>query len=473
MPSKLALPEQGRDESELLAEMARRKSLDADWERGRIWSLVYSAGPEHTDFLIRAYRLYFSENALSPTAFPSLARFEAEILAMLLDLLGGAGEAGGTLTSGGTESILLAMKAYRDRARAAGMAQRREILIPASAHPAFLKAAHYFDLVPVTVALDGEYRADLRDLRRKLSGRTLCLVASAPSYPQGVVDPIPAMGALALEQGLGLHVDACLGGFLLPFLRLLGEPVPDFDFRVPGVTSISADLHKNGYSPKGASAVLYRDADLRGHQFFATEAWPGGLYGSPGLAGTRSGGVIAAAWAGMMRLGRQGYLDLARRGMAVARRLMAGIGEIPELHVIGRPAMTVFSFGAEGLDIFRIAEGLKERGWRMDRQRGPDALHMIATAHHEPAVEPFLADLRAAVEEARAAGIPAGPAPETSLYGVTAEIPPGVDAVAYLRRRMGEVYDLEEGEPGDRFPRQQDLRILLLPPTGEGWDGGE
>jgi sphinganine-1-phosphate aldolase len=446
MPPKLSLPETGRDESELLEEMARRKSGDADWQRGRIWSLVYHAGPEHTDFLARAYRLYFSENGLSPTAFPSLARFEAEILSMLLDLLGGEGDAAGTLTSGGTESILLAMKAYRDRARAAGEGHRREILVPASAHPAFLKAAHYFDLVPLTIELGPDYRADLRDLERKLTGRTLCLIASAPSYPQGVIDPIPEMGAIALEQGLGLHVDACLGGFLLPFLRDLGEKVPEFDFRVPGVTSISADLHKNGYSPKGASAVLYRHRELRSHQFFATAAWPGGLYGSPSLAGTRSGGIIAAAWAGMMRLGRAGYLDLARRGMAVARRLMDGIEDIPGLRIIGEPAMTVFSFGAEGMDIFRIADRLKALGWRMDRQRRPDALHMIATAHHEQAVEPFLADLRAAVEEERRVGVSAGPSAETLLYGVTAEIPPGVDAVEYLRRRMGEVYDLEAGE---------------------------
>lgn len=442
MPPSISLPERGRDETELLEELVRRKSGDADWRGGRTWSLVYHAGPEHTDFLVKAYGLYFSENALSPTAFPSLARFEAEILAMLLDLLGGDEAACGTLTSGGTESILLAMKAYRDRARASGAGERREILLPASAHPAFLKAAHYFDLVPVTVGLDPDYRADLDEMRRKLSDRTLCLVASAPSYPQGVVDPIPAMGALALERGVGLHVDACLGGFFLPFLRLLGEKVPDFDFRVPGVTSLSADLHKNGYSPKGVSAVLYRDSELRGHQFFATDAWPGGLYGSPSLAGTRSGGVIAAAWAGLLRLGREGYVDLARRGMAVARRLMAGIEAIPGLHIIGAPAMTVFSFGAEGLDLFRIADRLGERGWRMDRQRRPDALHMIATAHHAPVAETFLADLRAAVEEERRACAPAGAAADTLLYGVTAEIPPGTDPVEGLRRRMGEVYDL-------------------------------
>lgn len=443
MPSKLQIPPRGRDRQALLDELDRRRSADADWRHGRSWSLVYYAGEAHTDFLAEAYRSYFSENALSPVAFPSLAGLEAEVVAMMIDLLGGGSEEVGTMTSGGTESILLAMKAYRDQARARGEAARTEILVPASAHPAFFKAAHYFDLRPVVVALGADYRADPADAAAKIGERTLCLVASAPSYPQGVVDPVPALAALAREHGVGLHVDACLGGFLLPFLRQLGEPAPEFDFRVPGVTSISADLHKNGYAAKGASAVLYRNAELRAHQFYATAEWPGGLYGSPSILGTRSGGVIAAAWAAIMHLGQDGYRELAARALAVARALMAGVNAIPGLRVIGEPAMTVFSFGADGLDVMALADCLEQRGWRMDRQRNPDALHMIATPNHEQAVEPFLADLRAAADAVRAAG-PARQAArgEAMLYGVTGDVPVGGDAVAALRRRIGDAYDL-------------------------------
>jgi glutamate/tyrosine decarboxylase-like PLP-dependent enzyme len=407
MIEKLSLPDRGRPEEDLLAEMEKRKEGDADWRHGRSWSLVYYGGDEHDAFLKRAYCTYFSENGVSPSAFPSLARLEAEVVAMTLSLLGAKGGEVGTMAAGGTESILLAMKAYRDRARARGMKDKElEILVPESAHPAFFKAAHYFDLRTVPAALGTDFRVDPRDVERKITKRTTCIVASAPSYPQGVVDPIPELAEIAQRHRVGLHVDACLGGFVLPFMKRLGHDVPEFDFGVDGVTSISSDLHKNGYTAKGASVVLYRTAELRSYQFFVTADWPGGLYGAPSMTGTRPGGAIAASWAALMRLGVEGYTDMTRRALDVAERLMQGIRQIPGLQIIGKPDMTVFTFGVERLDIFAIAARLEKRGWRMDRQRQPDSLHMIAT------------------------------------YGVTSHIPDTADPADYMRQQMGKVYDL-------------------------------
>jgi sphinganine-1-phosphate aldolase len=277
----LNLPMHGREEQELLEELEGRKAKDADWRHGRSWSLVYYGGDAHDAFLKRAYAAFFSENGVSPSAFPSLARLEAEVVSMTLSLLRAKGTEVGTMASCGTESILLAMKSYRDRARAlGGHGAELEILVPESAHPAFLKAAHYFGLRAVPIRLRTDFRADPEDVERKITQSTICIVASAPSYPQGVIDPVPDLAQIAQRHGIGLHVDACLGGFVLPFMRRLGHRVQDFDFQVDGVTSISSDMHKYGYAAKGASVVLYRTAELRAHQFFVSVDWPGGLYGS-------------------------------------------------------------------------------------------------------------------------------------------------------------------------------------------------
>lgn len=333
---RLEIPVCGTSAQAIIEELECRKAKDADWRNGRSWSLVYYAGDEHDGFLKSAYETYFSENGVSPSAFPSLSHLEAEVVSMVLSLLVAHEGEVGTMTSGGTESILLAMKSYRDYACARGMSgSELEVLVPQSAHPAFLKAAHYFGLRVVPVSLREDFRADPNDAERKITERTVCLVGSAPSYPQGVVDPIPELAAIAQRHDIGLHVDACLGSFVLPFMRRLGHHVPEFDFRVPGVTSISADLHKNGYAAKGASAILYRSAELRSYQFFVTADWPGGLYGSPTMSGTRPGGAIAAAWAAMMRLGMQGYTDLTSRAVMVANRLMDGVSKIPGCSSLG------------------------------------------------------------------------------------------------------------------------------------------
>jgi len=343
------------------------------------------------------------------------------------------------MTSGGTESILLALKAYRDCWREAKGTGTPEVVLPVSAHLAFLKAAAYFDVHPVLIPVDDQLRADVACTEAAITPRTICLVASAPSYPHGVIDPVAPLGEIAAAAGVGLHVDACLGGMLLPFLHHIGRPTPAFDFSLPGVTSMSVDLHKYGFAAKGASGVLYRDAALQRHQFFAYGGWPGGLYGSPTMAGTRSGGIIAAAWAALMSLGEAGYVALARRTITLTDQLLGGLRAIPGIRVLGDPDMSVLAFTSDVSDIFAIARRMHDRGWRIDRQHSPDAIHLIVTPHHERALRPFLDDLSAVVElEARQ---PSDTQSGTVvLYGVTADIPHGSDAEAFIRDQLVRTY---------------------------------
>ncbi|MCP4722166.1 MAG: aspartate aminotransferase family protein, partial [Desulfobacteraceae bacterium] len=273
-----------------------------------------------------------SSNGLNPMAFQSLKRFETEVVRMTADLLNGDDEVVGIMTSGGTESCLLAVKTYRDMARKKGI-KRPEMILPESAHVAWEKGAEYFNVKAIHVPLDKEYRMDVDKVKKAITRRTVMILGSAPGYPHGVVDPIESLGAVALEKNIPLHVDACVGGYLLPFVEKLGYPVPKFDFRVPGVTSISADTHKYGYSAKGASTILYRNMDILEHQMFVFTEWPGGIFASPGLLGTRPGSNIAAAWAAMQAMGEDGYLKNAKKIMDTTQKLIKGIGAIEGLEI--------------------------------------------------------------------------------------------------------------------------------------------
>jgi len=397
-----ALPEHGLPAAEILEILAGLRRHDVQWGAGKVFSLVFHAGQELTDLLKQAHGLYFAENALNPTAFPSLRKLETEVVAMTARLLGGDETTVGTMTSGGTESILLAVKAARDRGMARGKVRGKpEMVLPASAHPAFDKAAHYFRLKAVHIPVGGDLRADVAAMRRAITRRTVLLVGSAPSYPHGVVDPIVDLAALAREHHLPLHVDACVGGFMLPFVRELGYEVPPFDFRVPGVSSISVDLHKYGYAAKGASVILYRNPRLRRHQFFACTDWPGGIYASPTMTGTRPGGAIAAAWAILHRLGHRGYLGIAKEVMEATRRIQAGVEEIEGIRVLGKPHMSLMALTADHVDIYEVADHLGERGWHLDRQQRPPSLHLTVNRAHVPSVGIFLEDLREAVAASR------------------------------------------------------------------------
>lgn len=396
-----SLPVQGRSIEAVLTDIQGFKAHDADSAGNRLWSLVYYHSPEVQELAQRAYALYISENALNPLAFPSLRRMESEVVGMVKEVLHCPGA--GTMTSGGTESIFLALKTARDFARAMRphLAQP-EVVAPISAHPAFDKAAHYLGLKLIHTPLTSEGSVDLSAMEAAISERTILLVGSAPSYPHGVMDPIPAIAALAQKYGILCHVDACIGGWILPFLERSGVSIPPFDFRVEGVTSLSVDLHKYGYTPKGASVILYRSRELRRYQFFVYGGWPGGIYASASFSGTRSGGAIAAAWAILQHLGEVGFVEAAQKTWAATQRLQTEIQQIPELYIVGKPAATVFAIGAHPpLDIYAVGDALARRGWFLDRQQKPPSLHLTVTVGHASIVEDFLRDLREAVAEER------------------------------------------------------------------------
>lgn len=421
---KVVLPENGIPSNELIKEMENLAKDDIQWEEGRVWSLVYHASNEHTELLKKSYNMFFSKNALSPLAFPSLRKFETEVVSMAIDLFRGDKKCCGSMTSGGTESIVMAVKTYRDWAREKFPdIKNPEMILPSSAHPAFLKGADYFDVKAVIVPVDEKtHRADVKAMENALTDNTILIVGSACDFPRGVVDPIPELAAIAEKHGIGMHVDSCLGGFMLPFVRKLGYEVPNFDFTIPGVTSISADVHKYGYGAKGASTILYRNEKVWKHQFSVYTDWSGGVYISTTMRGTRPGGAIAAAWIAMRALGVDGYMKLAKIVMDSTEKLIEGINQIPELYIIGKPVMSVFSFTSDDLNIFQIGDVLDEKGWHLDRIQFPSALHMMVNPHHADVVDDFLKDLNDAVNQVRDHPEKVSDG-EAAMYGMVASLP--------------------------------------------------
>ncbi|MBI5158349.1 MAG: aminotransferase class V-fold PLP-dependent enzyme [Acidimicrobiia bacterium] len=440
-PVTARLPETGLDQAEVLARIAAARSPEEEHVlRGYASGAVYHGDPTHVDFLNQAYGLQSQSNPLHADLWPSTVRFEAEIVRMTAGMLNGA-EAVGTVTSGGTESILLAMKAYRDQARAERGIKRPEMVIPTTAHAAFLKAAEYFQIKPRLIPVDHTFRADPAAAAAAITRNTIVVAGSAPSFAHGTIDPITELAEIARHRRAGMHVDACLGGFLLPWVERLGYEVPPFDFRVPGVTSMSADTHKYGYAAKGTSVVLYRDAELRRHQYFTAADWPGGLYASPTLAGSRPGGLSTACWAAMMSMGEAGYLDAASRIMGAAGAIRTGIAALPGLRVLGDP-LWVISFTSDEIDIYRVNEEMTRRGWSLNGLQHPPAVHLAVTLRHaEPGVVGrFLDDLAAAVEAARRAGD--DPERGTPLYGMATSFPIRAAIDDVLERYLDLLYDL-------------------------------
>jgi glutamate/tyrosine decarboxylase-like PLP-dependent enzyme len=430
-----SLPSQGRDRDEVLAEMREMAELEeARWEDGYASGSVYHGDPSHIDFLNRVYALNSQANPLHTDLWPSAVKYESEIVAMTATMLGAGGigdgpgsDTGvcGTVSSGGSESIQLAMKTYRDHARATRGITKPQMVVPVSAHAAFDKAAQYFgiDIVHVPTRPDG--RADVDATAAALTDDTVVVVGSSPSFPHGVIDPIEELSELARARGIGFHTDACLGGFVLPWAERLGYAVPPFDFRLPGVTSMSADTHKYGYAAKGTSVVLYRTLELRHFQYFTTTDWPGGLYCSPTFAGSRPGALSAACWAALVSIGEAGYLDATRRILAVADEVKSGLREgFPELRIIGDPLFVIaFTSADESLDIYRVLDAMTRRGWSLNGLHRPAAVHLCVTLRHTrgDVGERFLADLRSAIDEVRAdPNREGGMAP---VYGMANTIP--------------------------------------------------
>lgn len=394
------LPSQGTPWEELRQQMQDRRQNDVDWRSGRASVYVFHPGDDVLDVAHEAYGDFISENGLGPAAFPSLREMEREVIEMALGLQGAPDGATGSMTSGGTESIVMALKACRDHARAHGVsAPVPEIVVPQSAHPAFDKGAHLLGLRVVRVPVR-DFLADVDAMASAITDDTIMLVGSAPSFPYGLIDPIPALADLARSRDLWLHVDACVGGYVSPFVRMAGHPVDPYDFSIDGVSSMSADLHKYGYAAKGASTVLYRDASLYQHQVFEFDDWPCGPMSTPTLAGTRPGGAIAGAWAVMNYLGEVGYTERADAIVQTRRRIETGVRELG-FEVFGEPQVSLIAFGGEALDVKSIGRALYGKGWMSSRTTDPAGIHLMVSPAHADSVDDYLADLSELVTASR------------------------------------------------------------------------
>ena len=412
-------PQAGRDSKSVLAALAAMKDGDADWQGGRVPLFVFKGSNEASDIAQAAFNVFYAENALGRTrAFPSLERMEQDIIQMALDLFHAPDEATGFVTTGGTESIIQAIQTCRDQARAkrGNPAHRGNIVCAFSAHPAFDKGARLMDLEVRRLPVGEDFRADVSAISSAIDGDTIMIVGSAPCFPFGVFDPIEDLAEVANRRGLWLHVDACVGGYLAPFVKANGRRVPAFDLGVNGVSSLSADLHKFGYAPKPISTLFYSSSELARHHGFEFHDWPNGRFATTTIVGTRAGGAIAGAWALFEHLGREGYNEIAANLMAGIDVYRDGVNAIDGLAVLGNPELSIVSFGSDQFDIYRVAETLQRKGWTPGLLQQPKAIHRMMSMLHVPVMEAYLADLTAAVEEVRASGDGGGGARVAAEY---------------------------------------------------------
>jgi len=446
------LPESGTPRSELLAELHLMATQeDATWESGKCSGTMYCGDHDHYRFMNEAFGLFAHVNVLQRDMCPSATKFESEIIAMTLDLLHAEAvsdaEPVGLVATGGTGSICHAMLAYREYGAQRGIT-RPNVIKPETAHPAFDKACHLFGIElrkapidPITTEVDTDW------VDGHIDEHTVAIIGSACNYGYGTVDPIAALSDIALAHGVGLHVDSCLGGFILPFGQELGYDIPVFDYRLPGVTSISADTHKYGYAFKGTSVLTFRDKAIRNAQYFYLTDWSGGKYCSPGMEGSRSGGLIAATWAAMVQLGRQGYRGYAKQIFETAAVMQAAVLSHPELRILGHPTF-LFSFTSDEFDIYHVNDLMRQRGWRFNGQQYPNALHMAVT---RPQTQPGLTDLFAAdlTDAVAYAHEHAGEAPQSgAVYGGVAG---GMtdEADDFIKMVMGDMMDSQQSIPAD------------------------
>ena len=400
--TRASLPTKGREWSELQATMQEMGGHDVNWRDGKAAVYVFHSGDDVMQVAHDAYGMFIAENGLGPAAFPSLKQMETDVVGMALSLQSAPENAAGSMTSGGSESILLAIKACRDfcaeRKTPTGVP---EIVAPYSVHPAFDKGAHLMGLKVVRVACGEDYKADVKAMENAITDNTIMLVGSAPCFPYGLIDPIDALSELAVRHDLWLHVDACVGGYLNPFIRAISDSeIEAYDFSLPGVSSMSLDLHKYGYAAKGASTVLYRERAYRDAQVFHFSDWPCGHMYTPTFAGTRPGGAIAAAWAVLNFLGREGYEARARQ-IDDARRQLIGGCEALNLSIFGDPKLSIVGFGSENDDILAVGEGLYAQGWFSSRLKDPDGIQYMISPEHHRTMPNYLKSLALNVEDVR------------------------------------------------------------------------
>lgn len=422
------LPTDGMSRDELIQEVERMeeliKPIESNWKAGRVSGTVYHGGDELTAILTEVYGRCAWANPLHPDVFPHVRKMEAEVVKMCVNIFNGGEDACGSVTSGGTESILMACLSYRQIGYEKGI-RYPEIVAPISCHAAFEKAAYYFRMKLVHVPVDPETRkCDLNAMARAINSNTVVLVASAPQFPHGIIDPVEEIAQLAQKYKLACHVDCCLGGFILPFMDAAGYPIAPFDFRVPGVTSISADTHKYGYAPKGSSVVLYKSRKLRSNQFFVSTDWQGGIYASPTLAGSRAGAVVAACWAALMYMGKSGYINATRKVIETTRKIEAALLEVNDIFIFGKPQVSVIAIGSKVFDIYLLSSALTQRGWNLNSLQLPPSIHICCTLRHtkEGVADQLITDIKECITdimkrpEEKATG-------SAAIYGLAQSIP--------------------------------------------------
>ncbi|XP_076075219.1 sphingosine-1-phosphate lyase 1-like [Mytilus galloprovincialis] len=398
----LALPAKGLPMDGVIDELKKYQQIaEIDWESGQVSGTVYNGDPKLTDLMSKTYGMFAWTNPLHADVFPDIRKMEAEVVRMCCSLFNGDSDTAGTMTSGGTESILMACLAYRNIARERGV-NIPEIIAPITVHAAFDKAASYFRMKLTHIPIDEETRmVDIKAMRRAINKNTCMLVGSAPQFPHGIIDSIEEICQLGVKYNIPVHVDCCLGGFLVPFMEKAGYNIPVCDFRVEGVTSISADTHKYAFAPKGSSVILYRNKDIRQRQFFVQPEWPGGIYATSSMGGSRAGAIIAACWATLIYFGEEGYVNSTRKIISTTRKITDGLRKIRGMKVFGNPLMSVIGFGSDEFNIFRLADYMTSKGWALNSLQYPNSVHLCVTyVHtHEGVAERFLGDVENGVTE--------------------------------------------------------------------------
>jgi glutamate/tyrosine decarboxylase-like PLP-dependent enzyme len=400
--SNIHIPKHGKSKEEIFGSLEEQEKKDVNYKGYKVFSLVYYLDKDHEELVNKAAEMFSATNYLNPMAFKSLKKMERDLVRFGLEMLNGNTNSTGVVTTGGTESILMACKTYRDMAIKKKIS-KPEMIVPETIHPAFLKAAEYFQLKMVTIPIDDNKRVQLGALEKAINRNTAMIAVSAPQYPHGVMDPVERVAEIALKHKIPFHVDSCIGGFVLPWIEKLGEKVPLFDFRVPGVTSISADIHKYGYSNKGTSLLLYENLETFKHQIFVAADFPGGVYASSSLLGSRAGGPIAGAWASLNYLGEEGFLKLTKNILNARDTLMKAIDEIPELRVVAPPESTLVAYESvdKKIDIYTIADQLEAKGWFVDRQMKPNSIHCSMMPGHVHVIEEYINDIKQAIQTIR------------------------------------------------------------------------
>ncbi len=400
----MALPKKSLPVEQVLQQLAAFKEDDADWQSGQLFGYVYAAGKPEVALITQAFAMFLHENALDPTVFKSVLKLEQEIIQIAKSLLNAPETAGGNFTSGGTESIFLAVQAARDYSLEEKGIDQPEIILPYTAHPAFFKACRYLKIKPLVVEVDKtSFLVAPEDMEKAIGENTILLVGSSPSYGHGVVDPIEQIGAIALKYDLLFHVDACVGGMYLPFLKKVGYEVPKFDFSVSGVTSMSMDFHKYGYAAKGASIVLHRSRKLHEYQIFTHADWPGYALVNTTMQSARTVGPLAACWAILHKLGEEGYMDLVKKTMTAAETITKGVNGLQGFYILGEPIMNVLAIASDKYDIFDISKKMEQRGWplQIQLQAGPSpaSIHLTIVPFNAPLADKFVEDLKASADE--------------------------------------------------------------------------